>query len=84
MEILNEVNDSIKNHTPLHLSIPSVNTNHLIEYYKREDIILTHSNFEVHYKCVIFDPLPDGSIPLKSESYRSSVGAIATYISRTK
>ncbi len=45
------------------------------------------SDFEVHYKCVTFDPQtdamimsqvsPDGSILFKSESYQSSVSAIA-------
>jgi hypothetical protein len=45
------------------------------------------SDFEVHYKCVTFDPQtdamimsqvsPDGSILFKTESYQSSVAAIA-------
>ena len=51
------------------------------------------SDFEVHYKCVTFDPStdaliksqvsPDGSILLKSESYQSSVSAIANGTSGT-
>jgi len=44
LEILNQVRDAIENKSTIKVNFPIVDINHLKNYYKREDIILTYSN----------------------------------------
>jgi len=58
LDLLNEVRDSIKNKTPINVSLPTVDTNYLIRNYKREDIILTFSNNKKDKYTELFKTIP--------------------------
>ena len=58
LDLLNEVRDCIKNDTPISISIQSVDHNHLIRTYKREDIILTYSNAKKDKYTDMFASIP--------------------------
>ena len=58
LDLLNEVRDCIKNDIPISISIQSVDHNHLIRTYKREDIILTYSNAKKDKYTDMFASIP--------------------------
>lgn len=58
LDLLNEVRDCIKNGKPIHLSIPSVDSNYLERYYKRDDIILTYSKNKAKQYTELFKTIP--------------------------
>jgi len=58
LDLLNGVRDSIKNETPINVSLPTVDTNYLIRNYKREDIILSFSKEKAKKWTDIFKSIP--------------------------
>jgi hypothetical protein len=58
LDILNDVRDCIKNGKHISLSIPSVDSNYLERYYKREDIILTYSGKTRDKYTELFKSIP--------------------------
>ena len=58
LDLLNSVRDSIKNVTPINISLPTVDTNYLVRNYKREDMILSFSKVKAKKWTDMFKSIP--------------------------